>query len=362
MQKLAMQSPHCVPPVAFAFCANTLSRKRMSEKDTSGPTANAEPSHLPVTSRTAPHQRAFSIFVSVNCPFTRSTSNFTLSPDFTAVSIDGSLTRNTMVMPWSMSNCFIGPCLMLIFSACTSIFVTVPSTFPATWASAAKGSAAASAATRMNIRCLIILTLLSLVIGRSLHDHLSDHAGLVVAGNEAGVFKLAGLGEFPEDLPAAVGRDLPAVRIVVLHIGELFHRLGMLLVLFDRGEHELVVLVVLVLQHEADLLVATHLDARRLEQHFLALRPHLHRNSARARSRISRLASREGDMEVVLVRLARPDRARSGHQRARPQKQAAKYQRSLDLQRHCGAPACSMLMAATRTRARPDDIDVGVGS
>jgi cytochrome b561 len=66
----------------------------------------------------------FSIFVTVNCSFTLSASNFILSPALTVLSMAGSDARNTMVMPSSMSNFLIGPCLMVILPADSSTFVT----------------------------------------------------------------------------------------------------------------------------------------------------------------------------------------------------------------------------------------------
>ena len=68
----------------------------------------------------------FSIFVTVNWPLTRSGTKRTRSPALTAFSIAGSPARNTMVMPSSISNFLIGPCLMVILPADSSILVTWP--------------------------------------------------------------------------------------------------------------------------------------------------------------------------------------------------------------------------------------------
>src|SRR6516164_11552580 len=51
----------------------------------------------------------FSIFVTVICPLMRSASNLTLSPTFTCLSIAGSCTRKTIVIPSFISSFLIGP-------------------------------------------------------------------------------------------------------------------------------------------------------------------------------------------------------------------------------------------------------------
>ena len=57
----------------------------------------------------------------------RSASNWTLSPTLTCLSIDGSWTRNTIVIPSSsMSRFLMGPCLRVILPAASSIFFTSP--------------------------------------------------------------------------------------------------------------------------------------------------------------------------------------------------------------------------------------------
>jgi hypothetical protein len=67
---------------------------------------------------------AFSIFMRVTCPLMRSASNLTLSPTFTCLSIAGSCTRKTIVIPSFMSSFLIGPCLSVILPAASSILVT----------------------------------------------------------------------------------------------------------------------------------------------------------------------------------------------------------------------------------------------
>src|SRR5262245_45960193 len=47
-------------------------------------------------------------------PLMRSASNLTLSPTFTCLSMAGSWTRKTMVMPSFISSFLIGPCLRVI--------------------------------------------------------------------------------------------------------------------------------------------------------------------------------------------------------------------------------------------------------
>src|SRR5262249_22996512 len=83
--------------------------------------------------RTGDDHLAFTMLVTVICPLMRSASNLTLSPTFTCLSIAGSCTRKTIVIPSFISIFLIGPCLSVILPAASSIFVTWPLTVGA-WA------------------------------------------------------------------------------------------------------------------------------------------------------------------------------------------------------------------------------------
>src|ERR1700687_840582 len=92
--------------------------------------------------RPAPGHLVFCSLITVIWPFTRSASNFTLSPTLSPLSISGSRTRNTMLIA-SMSRFLIGPCLIVILPAVASILVTCPST-AAVWAFTIGGIPAAT--------------------------------------------------------------------------------------------------------------------------------------------------------------------------------------------------------------------------
>src|SRR5215469_3088015 len=87
-----------------------------------------------------PSHLIFSICVTVNCPLVRSGTNCTLSPGLTFLSNCGSGTWKTIVIPSSIPNFLIGPCLIVIFSAVGSIFVTWPITASGDWAKVASGA------------------------------------------------------------------------------------------------------------------------------------------------------------------------------------------------------------------------------
>src|SRR5215207_5211700 len=93
----------------------------------------------------------------------------------------------------------------------------------------------------------------------SLDDDGALHAGLVVAGDQAGELERASLGEAPHDLRRAIRIEATPIRVVVLHVGVLLHRDLVLLVVRDGVEHEFVVDLAGVLEDEADLLTALHL-------------------------------------------------------------------------------------------------------
>src|SRR5262249_6309121 len=74
----------------------------------------------PMPRRRRQRHFAFSILVTVNWPLTRSPSNLILSPALTCLSIAGSWARHAIVIPSSMSNFLIGPCLIVILPAASS--------------------------------------------------------------------------------------------------------------------------------------------------------------------------------------------------------------------------------------------------
>ena len=82
--------------------------------------------------------------------------------------------------------------------------------------------------------------------------------------DEAGELELTTLGEFPNDLAVAVRQEALCIRIVMLHVWILFHRLRVFAIFGDRGEDEFVILLAIVLQDEADLFPLADLNARGL--------------------------------------------------------------------------------------------------
>src|SRR5215469_2275527 len=94
----------------------------------------------PHADRFEPSHLILSICVTVNCPLVRSGTNRTLSPGLTFLSNCGSGTWKTIVIPSSIPNFLIGPCLIVIFSAVGSIFVTWPITASGDWAKVASGA------------------------------------------------------------------------------------------------------------------------------------------------------------------------------------------------------------------------------
>src|SRR5262249_10436261 len=133
-----------------------------------------------------------------------------------------------------------------------------------------------------------------------LHGDPSDHALLIVAGNETGELESATLGELPNDLAVAVRQEALCIRIVMLHVWILFHHLRVLAIFSDRGEDEFVILLAIVLQDEADLFPPTDLNSRGLVTHLPASFEHFDLDDARGLLRITRPASRE--MSVILMR------------------------------------------------------------
>src|SRR6185312_6203422 len=91
------------------------------------------------------------------------------------------------------------------------------------------------------------------------------HAGLAVAGDQAGELERAGLRKAPQHLARLVRIDADGIRLGVLHVRHLAHHRGVLVIVLDRGEPELVRKRAFVLQHEADLLAFFDLEPVRRE-------------------------------------------------------------------------------------------------
>src|SRR5262249_20723001 len=132
-----------------------------------------------------------------------------------------------------------------------------------------------------------------------LHADPSDHALLIVAGNETGELERAPPGELPNDLAVAVRQQARCIRIVMLHVWLLFPYLPVLAIFSDRREDEFVIFLAIVLQDETDLFPSAHLNAGGLVTHLPASLEHLDLDDARGLLGITRLASRE--TSVILM-------------------------------------------------------------
>src|SRR5262245_16702900 len=141
---------------------------------------------------------ARSIFVTVNCPLMRSASNRTLSPTFTCLSMAGSCTRKTIVIPSFMSSFLIGPCLSVILPADSSILVTSPLTMGA-WAMLTFAGISPDR-TSMLAATMLIFRMYCLLLAPHFTMNLAEHALVIVARNETGELELAALGELPDEL------------------------------------------------------------------------------------------------------------------------------------------------------------------
>src|SRR5262245_49153253 len=85
-----------------------------------------------------------------------------------------------------------------------------------------------------------------------LHHDLAEHAGLIVARDQAGKFEFAALGEAPQDLGFALGVEPLAVGLLMPHVRHLRHCLAVLGILPGGGQHELMLEHAIVLEHEAN--------------------------------------------------------------------------------------------------------------
>src|SRR5260370_5583851 len=157
-------------------------------------------------------------------PFTCQASNCTLSPTFTCLSIAGSWTRNTIVMlSSSISRLLIGPLVSVIFPAPASIFFTTPLTI-SSWADAADEAKTESArAAAASLLSFIFFPFREIWFGALPNDDRSDHSCFPVTRDQAGIFEVAGLAEFPHDLVGLLLGKTLTVRIVVFHVRILLH-------------------------------------------------------------------------------------------------------------------------------------------
>src|SRR5262245_16567196 len=155
-----------------------------------------------------------------------------------------------------------------------------------------------------------------------LHADPSDHALLIVAGNETGELERAAPGELPNDLAVAVRQQALCIRIVMLHVWILFHHLRVLAIFSDRREDEFVILLAIVLQDETDLFPPAHLNARGLVTHLAAALEHLDLVCARGVLGITRPASREISVILMGGRRTRHCDMRRQHRAGRCEKDA----------------------------------------
>ena len=181
-----------------------------------------------------PDQRAIWISVTVNLPASLMALNFTLSPALTCPAAPCPCTWKTIVIG-GMSRLLISPCLRVILPApCRPCALRRrPS---AVWAARGSGRAVQAAARLQRQREADGLHgafrrsfsgMLSWICGRP-RRCVPDHAGLVVAGDQAGELELAGAVEGPDDLAGLARRHVRHVGLVVLHVRELHHQRRML--------------------------------------------------------------------------------------------------------------------------------------
>jgi hypothetical protein len=124
------------------------------------------------------------------------------------------------------------------------------------------------------------------------------HAGLAVAGDQAGELERAGLRKAPQHLARLARIDADGIRLGVLHVRHLAHHRGVLVIVLDRGEPELVRKRAFVLQHEADLLAFFDLEPVRREFHGAVALAHHHRDGARRLCPVAGHAG--GEMRLVM--------------------------------------------------------------
>src|SRR3954452_22530067 len=101
-------------------------------------------------------------------------------------------------MPSSMSSFLIGPCLIVIFPADSSILVTCPSIMSNCASAIDAGAATFKPNTAAVIRSVFCMRII-LLRRRLFHDDLAKHPGFEMAGDQARVFELAALGELPNN-------------------------------------------------------------------------------------------------------------------------------------------------------------------
>jgi hypothetical protein len=122
-----------------------------------------------------------------------------------------------------------------------------------------------------------------------------------VTRDQAGIFEVAGLAEFPHDLVSLLLGDTLTVRIVVFHVRILLHGLGVLEIFGSGRQYEFVDEFAVVAQHELDLLTLLDLDPVQQEQHFAVGFDHRDLNDPGRLCRVARLAGRKRGV-VMLIR------------------------------------------------------------
>src|SRR5262245_56181679 len=124
-----------------------------------------------------------------------------------------------------------------------------------------------------------------------------------MAGDETGELKRAALSELPNNFAVTVRQQALCIRIVMLHVWILFHRLRMLAIFPGSRENKFVILLAIILQDETDLFSPACLNTRGLITHLPASLEHPDVDNARGFPRITRFAGRE--ISMILMRRRR---------------------------------------------------------
>ncbi len=106
----------------------------------------------------------------------------------------------------------------------------------------------------------------------------ADHTGLVVAGNQASEFEVAGAVEGPDQVAASAGADMRHVGFVMRHFGEFDHQGRMRVEFLARANDHLVQQFPFVLNHEAHCLALLKAEFAGGKTHVVV---HRHGDSAR---------------------------------------------------------------------------------
>src|SRR6185437_4941632 len=101
----------------------------------------------------------------------------------------------------------------------------------------------------------------------SLHNDGAVHPGFAMSRDQAGEFECAGLAEPPENLRGFARIDAFRIWIVMLHPGVFLHQLGVLVVVLNACQRELMLERTFVLDDEADLLAFIDVESVGYEFH-----------------------------------------------------------------------------------------------